>query len=188
MHRTIAHRSKLIAAAGAAASIALVLGSGREALAASPVQFGPRDVRSVAYVAKSENKNEVHYAIALDERCMPVGPTPVYGYWKMQERGPSAVEPILDREQRAYGIASQSVSGSRVSVRLRALPDRPIVFETSRSGDACTARAIAPIDGKMARLANVYVELGFPFRVQSLLVQGIGLDDGRPVRERVAMH
>jgi hypothetical protein len=157
------------------------------AFAALPVQFGPRDVRSVAYVAKSENKNEVHYGVALDERCMPAGPSPVYGYWQMREHGPSAVEPILDREQRAYGIASQVVSGNTVKVRLRALPDREIVVETSRSGEACAARAVSSIDGRPARLANVYVKLGFPFRVKYLLVQGVALEAGEALRERVDM-
>lgn len=180
-------RNFTLAASTAAVAIGFLCTSAGDAVAASQVQFGPRDVRSVAYVAKSENKNQVHYAVALDERCMPVGPSPVYGYWQMHERGPSVVEPILDREQRAYGIASQSVSGNRVSVRLRALSDRPVVFETSRNGDGCAARAIAPIDGKMARLANVYVKLGFPFRVQYMLVQGVGLDDGQARREQVAM-
>ena len=156
--------------------------------ASAQVHFGPNDVRSVAFVSKSENKNEVHYGVALDERCMPAGSAPVYGYWQMLERGPSAIEPILDREQRAYGIASQSVSGNRVTLQLRALPGRNIVVETGRAADnTCTARAIAPIDGKMAQVANVYVKLGFPFRVKYMLVQGIGLNDGQPLRERVGM-
>ncbi len=169
----------------AAASIACITGTARVAHADQGVRFGANDVRSVAVVTKSENKNEVHYAIALDDQCMPVGRSPVYGYWQMRERGPDVVEPILDREQRAYGIASQSVSGNTVSVHLRALPDRAITFETTKKGNVCTARALAPIDGKQARLANVYVKLGF-LSVQYLLVQGIGLDDGKTVRERVA--
>lgn len=173
------------AAIVAAGSAVLVSSSAAVALAKSELRFGPKDVRSVAYVAKSENKNQVHYAVALDDRCMPAGPKPVFGYWQNRERGLPPVEPLLDREQRAYGIASQSVSGNRVTIKLRALPDRAIVFETGPDGEACSARALAPIEGKMARLDNVYVKLGFPFRVKYLLVQGTGLDDGQPLRERV---
>src|SRR5690606_5583750 len=127
--KTFTSRAALVVAG----ATALVLSSAGPALAkkaAKTVPFGPKDVRSVAYVAKSENKNEVHYAVALDDRCMPAGPAPVFGYWRNRERGLPPEEPLLSREQRAYGIASQSVEKNRVTIRLRALPDREIVFET----------------------------------------------------------
>jgi hypothetical protein len=180
-------RAMTLAIASTAAFVAVLCGSSHDALASAPVRFGPRDIRSVAYVAKSENKNEVHYALALDERCMPAGASPVYGYWQMHERGPSVVEPILDREQRAYGIAKQLVDGNTVTVHLHALPGRRIIFETRRVGDTCTARALAPIDGKMAQLASVYVKLGLLFHVNYLLVQGVSLEDGKALKERVEM-
>jgi hypothetical protein len=172
------------AIASAALSLALFSSTIRDAHAASEIHFGPKDVRSVTFVAKSTNKNQLHYAIALDDRCMPNGAAPVYNYWLMREHG-DAIEPVSDREQRAFGISSQTVSGNTVEVRLRGLPDRPVKFETSQAGGACTARAIAPIDGEMSRVDNVYVKFGFPFRVKSVLVQGNALQDGRVRTEEV---
>ena len=95
-----------------------------------------RDVESVFYVAKSENKNQVHYGIALDAWCAPVGDTPVFVYWRMREVGPSVTESLLPREVPAYGLAEQRVldrspDGGRVTIALRALPSRPIVITTA---------------------------------------------------------
>jgi len=64
-----------------------------------------RGVRSVFFVAKSENRNEVHYGVALDSACVPAGSSPVFAYWRMRERSPLATEPLLAREVSAYGIA-----------------------------------------------------------------------------------
>ena len=174
-------------AASAALVPVLALGSGVAfGQSAGGVRFGPYDVSSVVFVAKSENRNEVHYAIALDDRCVPAGAAPVFAYWRMRERGDAVVEPLLDREVRAYGVLSQRVEGSVVHARLRALGDRTIVFETRREDGRCVARAVATVSGRRARLTSVYVKLGFPFRVDHLLVQGVALDDGKTVRERVS--
>ena len=81
-----------------------------------------RIVRSVFFVAKSENHNEVHYGIALDATCTPAGPAPVFAYWRMRERGPLATEPLLSREVAAYGVGDpQKVERGR-SRRPRRLP------------------------------------------------------------------
>jgi Domain of unknown function (DUF4833) len=101
-----------------------------------------RDVASVFHVAKSENRNQVHYGIHLDESCAPVGGAPLFAYWRMLERGPAAIEPLLQREVGAYGVAEQRVlergpDGGKTSVRLRALPARPIVIQSTRRGEAC---------------------------------------------------
>jgi hypothetical protein len=167
----------------AIAALVVVVGS---PIANAQPRFGPNDVRSVVFVAKSENKNEVHYAISLDGRCMPARAAPVYAYWRMRERGDALVEPLLDREEAAYGVASQHVDGSVVHLSLRALAGRTITFETRSEEGRCTARAIASIAGRPARLTSVYVKIGFPIRIDHLLLQGIALDDGNVLRERVA--
>ena len=57
---------------------------------AQGVSFGPNDVQSVFHVSKSQNRNQVHYALRLDQQCRPVGKAPVYGYWKkLEKRGRS---------------------------------------------------------------------------------------------------
>ncbi len=49
-------------------------------------------------ISKSENKNQVQFAINVDERCAPIGEAPVFAYWRMLEKGPDATEPLLSRE------------------------------------------------------------------------------------------
>jgi hypothetical protein len=147
-------------------------------------------VPTVFFVAKSENKNQVHYGIHLDDRCEPVGAAPVYAYWRMLEHGPSSYEPLLSREVRAYGIAEQHVLergsfAARTRVTLEALRSRTMVVETYSDGTRCVARAILPMAGAPAVLANVFVQLRWPFGVAFLLLSGHALGDGGVVREQV---
>jgi hypothetical protein len=57
---------------------------------ASGVAVATRAVQSIFFIAKSENKNQVHYGIRLDEACSPAGDSPMFAYWRMLERGPFA--------------------------------------------------------------------------------------------------
>jgi hypothetical protein len=171
--------------------LAAALGSAL--LASVALAQGPQGegVASVFFVAKSENRNQVHYGIAVDAACTPVGEAPVYAYWRMLERGPLAVEPLLAREIPAYGVAEQQVvsrdeRGSRVRMALRAMPQRPITVEVSRRGSACTATAETMIGGSPASLASVFVQLRWPFGIAYLELAGRRDDDGRSLRERVA--
>jgi hypothetical protein len=149
-----------------------------------------RDVASVFFVAKSENRNQVHYGVHLDETCSPAGRTPVFAYWRMFEHGPLATEALLPLEVPAYGVAEQSVlargpTGGQVAVSLRALRARTIVIASRRQGDGCTAEATTTIGGAPAALGNVYAQLSWPFGVAYLTLSGRDLADGREVRERV---
>jgi hypothetical protein len=137
------------------------------------------------FVSKTENRNQVHYAVAVDAQCSPAGAAPAFARWKMFEKGPAVEEGLLDREQAAYGIATQAIlDRNRVRIVLRALPSRPIVIETLMQDGACQAVARMTIAGANLRLFNVHVALRWPFGVDHLLVQGWG-DDGRIVRERI---
>jgi hypothetical protein len=136
-------------------------------------------------VSKSENKNQVHYAVQVSAQCLPVGPAPVQPYWRMFERSPVAIEPIKADEERAYGVASQAVDGVRVTVRLRALPARPITITTWRDArGACASSSTTAINGKPARLFNIHIALG-PLGVKYILVTGWA-DDGSVVREKIS--
>jgi hypothetical protein len=147
-------------------------------------------VLPVFSIAKSENKNQVQYVVRVDDRCAPVGPAPVSAYWRMLEGGPTQTAPILTREVKAYGLASQTVgssdaNGGRVQVVLKALPGRPMTIETSRAADgACHAVATVSIAGVPAHLFNVYVRLKWD-GVDYLLLQGWSMDGSRVVREKV---
>jgi hypothetical protein len=148
------------------------------------------DVASVFFVAKSENRNQVHYGVHLDEACAPVGRAPVFAYWRMLEHGPLATEALLPLEAPAYGVAEQRVlahgpTGGQVAVSLRALPARTIVITTRSQGDSCVAGATTTIGGTPAALASVYAQLSWPFGVAYLTLAGRELSDGREVREQV---
>jgi hypothetical protein len=149
------------------------------------------DVASAFFVAKSENKNQVHYGVHLDATCSPSGAAPVFAYWRMLEHGPGATEPLLSREQPAYGIADQRVvdrraDGGRLVVRLRALADRPIEIVTGPRDGGCEVTATTVIDGAPATLSSVYAQLRWPFGVDYLMLSGRSLTDGRLLRERLA--
>ncbi|HEY2370432.1 MAG TPA: DUF4833 domain-containing protein [Polyangiaceae bacterium] len=142
-----------------------------------------KTIPSALFVSKSENKNQVHYGVRVDERCAFTSPNPVFPYWKMLERGPDATEPLLSREESAYGIAHQHVNGDSVTVTLRALPARPITIRIARTDSGCVASAETTIDGQSARLFNVHVALGF-LHVDHLVITGWA-SDGHVLRERV---
>ena len=142
-------------------------------------------------IAKSENKNQVQYVIQLDDDCAPVGEAPVSAYWRMLQDGPTKTAPILSREVRAYGVASQAISsrdkrGGTVRVVLNALPRRPLTIETSRGSDGvCRALAVLPIAGTLSHLFNVYVHLKWD-GVDYLLLRGWSMDGSRLVSEKIS--
>jgi hypothetical protein len=166
-----------------AASIAALLGA---MLVVGPAR-AERTVSSVMFVSKSENKNQVHYGVHLADDCTFAGNAPVYAYWRMLEKGPMATEPLLDREQKAYGIERQDVHGDTARVTLHALPGRVITVRVGRAADGtCGATAETTIGGHAARLFNVHVALGF-LHVDHLLIQGWAQQGGALTRERVEM-
>jgi hypothetical protein len=175
---------------GAVVLSALLSALAVRAAGATEAVRGAIDVATVLYVGKSENRNQVHYGIHLDSRCAPAGDSPVFAYWRMLERGPTATEPLLWREERAYGLASQTVlargpEGGSVEVKLFAVPARPLRFESRADGSGCVASAVTTVGGVPAVLSSVFVQLRWPFGVSSLTLLGQTLDDGKPVREKL---
>ena len=149
-----------------------------------------RSVRSVFFVAKSENRNEVHYGIALDSACRPVGVSPVFAYWQMRERGPLATETQLSREVPAYGVSEpqrvdRAERGGRVVFTLNALPRRAIAIDAAPDGAGCIATAKIMIGGTAAALTSIFVQLRWPFGVDHLELSGRAIPDGRRLRERL---
>jgi hypothetical protein len=160
--------------------------------------------RTLFFIAKSENRNQVHYDVHLDRECAPVGAAPVFAYWRMLEHGPRAIEPLLPRELGAYGFGQQRViardhQGGRVSITLAALASRPIVVEshhvprmeshasTDETADSsCASSAYTAIAGVDATLTSVFVQLRWPFGVESLTLRGRTTPGGGPVSERIA--
>jgi len=157
---------------------------------APSVKLPVAPVTSVFHIEKSENKNQVHYAVQVDDACRPVGAQPVYGYWRDLERGPRAVSQLLDHEQPAYGLRAprqvrRDASGGLVQVSLRAFPDRPLSIELLRTPAGCAARAVVQIAGQSAVLASIYIDIGFLFSVNYALLRGTSMRDGRALQEKI---
>ena len=145
-----------------------------------------REIPSAFVVSKTENRNQVHYAVRVDEACRPATAVPVRAYWLMLEKGPSVTEPLLDREQAAYGILYQRPEESAVRIAIRSLPSRDIVIQTWRAPEGqCLSSAITTIAGARARLFNVHVAVGgLGLGIRSILLTG-WRDDGSVVREQI---
>ena len=176
-------RHPALAGAVAAAVLAISLLSH-----SSPVRFGPHDVASLFSITKSENKNEVMYAVHLDAQCSPSGEAPVFAYWRLNEKG-GVLEPLLPFEEKAYGIERQRVlsnggSGGKVELALSAVPTRPIVVQTTMNAGRCEARSFVTISGESALLSNVYVKLS-GIRVDYVLLLGLSADRRRVLREKL---
>lgn len=175
-------RARFLAAA--LVSAAVLLGRG----VAADDAFGPRprDVTSMFFIARSTNKNQVHYGVRLDAACNVVGDRPVYGYWRMlQNRG--EIEPILGMEQPAYGVDDRqeilrSSAMTTVRFKLRAFPKRALAVTISRTEAGCEALASTGIAGAEARLRSIYVKIKWPFGIDYVLVRGL-TKEGRPVEE-----
>jgi hypothetical protein len=154
------------------------------------VAAAAREVPSVFFISKSENKNQVHYGVRLDERCAPLGASPVFAYWRTLEVNARTTEPLLAIEQRAYGILEQRITertdrGGTVRVLLRALPTRPIVITSVANGATCDVTATTLVDGVPAVLTGIHAQLKWPFGVDHLLVSGRAVSGGRALRERI---
>jgi hypothetical protein len=142
------------------------------------------EIPSALVIAKSSNRNQVHYAVQVDETCAPAGARPVSPYWRMLERGPDAIEPLLEGEQRVLGVERQEVTEQGIRIALHALPGRTLTIHTWRGSDGkCTSSVDATVAGVAARVASVYVQQKL-FGVDYVLLTGVSVD-GTVVHERV---
>jgi Domain of unknown function (DUF4833) len=147
-------------------------------------------VQSVFHIEKSENRNQVHYAVRVDAGCHPQGARPVFGYWRDFEVGPRATSVLLDREQVAYGLTPpryvrSTPEGGQIRVSLRGFPARPLTIDTFRQGTLCAARAVTTIQNEAAALTSIYVKIGFLFSVDYAILRGLRLVDGSAVQEKM---
>lgn len=140
-------------------------------------------------ITKSQNENQVHYAMHLDAECRPVGDGPVFAYWHMIERGPTVYEQLLAREQGVYGISRQTrrdaPEGPEVVVTIAALPKRPLVVRPTKGADGkCRIAAYTTLAGvERATIQQVHAVLAWPFGVRYLQLLGRA-PDGRAIEEK----
>jgi hypothetical protein len=150
----------------------------------------PGDIPSVFFIAKSQNKNQVHYGIRLDRSCRPSGERPVFAYWRMLENH-GELEPLLPIETSAYGLLDEQPVEARapgettVNVGLRALADRRVTILVRRGAAGCEATATTTVGGMAARLRFAYVHVVWPFGIDYILLRGRRGDGAVPVEEIV---
>lgn len=144
----------------------------------------PGEIPTAFAIAKSSNKNQVHYAVDVTDACAPANSAPVHPYWRMLERGPEATEALTSSEQRAFGLADQEVAGDSVRVVLRGFKGKPITIHTAKTEGGCAASALTSIEGTEARISNIYVKVGL-FGVSYVQLTGVA-SNGSVVTERVS--
>jgi hypothetical protein len=154
---------------------ALVAGLSSVASAASRTA----EIPSALVITKSSNKNQVNYAVQVDEGCAPAGRAPVRPYWRMLEHSADATEPLVGSELRAFGVERQNIDAGRIDMVLRGM-------RTWRAPDGkCTSSANMTIAGVAARVTNVYVRQKL-FGVDYVEVTG-STSSGELVRERLSL-
>jgi uncharacterized protein DUF4833 len=142
------------------------------------------EIPSALVIVKSSNKNQVHYAVQVDESCAPTGGQPVSPYWLMLERGPDVTEPLSGSEERVLGVERQEVASDGIHVTLRAFPAKPLTIHTWRTdGGRCTSAVDMTVAGVTARVASVFVKQKL-FGVAYVLLTGVSAN-GAVVQERV---
>ncbi len=153
---------------------------------ADEVEMGPYDVPSLFHIAKSENRNEVHFAARLDAQCALREDDGVEAYWRDREISESATADLLFIERPAYDLDDlDRVGPYRARFVLRALPQRKFELEVSRKEDGrCSARAITTVGGEPARIRRVYVQLS-GWSIDYLIIQANRLRDGALIEELV---
>jgi hypothetical protein len=158
---------------------AVLVGSSSQASASAS-----HEIPSALVITKSSNRNQVNYAVVVDDACAPTGPSPVRVYWRMLEHGVNATEPLQADEQRAFGIVRQGNEGGVVNLLLKGMPGRAITIRTARAANGtCSASATMTIAGVAAHIEKVHVQQSL-FGVDYVLLAGRSAAGG-PVTERV---
>lgn len=144
------------------------------------------DVASVFHIAKSENKNQVHFAARLDERCALSGDEPILAYWRDREVSASATSELLFLERPAYDVGEvQRLGPYRARFVLRGFADWLLELQTSRGEEGrCAAQVIGLVGGEPARIREVFVQLS-GWSVDYAVVRADRLRDGVLIETRV---
>ena len=136
--------------------------SGIIALLLIPVGYSyALDVNSIFFVTKSDNGNQVHYGVQVNQDCSLVKSKPAYPYWKLEN---GRLEGLLSMEVPVFGIASQSVSGSDVVMEINGFRqrgiDKPIMIRSvPGENQGCQIAAFTTINGEAAYLSRIHIDL-----------------------------
>lgn len=142
-------------------------------------------------IERSNSKNRVHYDLAVDDQCRPLGEEPVKIYWRMLEEGPEATEGLnLIERMRAYGLKFQKhVDGGWVHFRFKAYPERLARAHAYEKDGRCHADLWAEIDGRQAIVERIWVKVVHDQWWRLPKVPYVDAfahsEDGKPIRERI---
>lgn len=155
------------------------------------VEFGPNDVRTVFYIAKSENKVEVHYGLRLDAACRPVGKAPVFGYWSRPRTGYRSTG-ALDGVGKRYYAASDAqkvearATGGHVQMYVKALQKVVVDIDIQKTPQGCVAVPTTTINRERAQLSRAYLQFGsLGMSVKYVDIVGSRLATGARVVQRI---
>jgi hypothetical protein len=153
--------------------------------------WGPNDVATTFFIAKSNDHNRVDYGIRLDAHCAPVNDDSMVLYWhEFEPPPPPRTHGLNFLDRRGYGIASQRAvkreeNGGDYVLRLRQV-GRAIGIASHRGADGhCATIARTTINGKTSELISIYVKLSGPLSVDYIDIRGRSFTDGKPVLERL---
>jgi hypothetical protein len=168
--------------------VAALVASTVTGVAHADPKFGPNDIRSLFAIKKSENRNEVHYGVHLDESCQPIGDEPIFGYWQQLEEGPNVVLDLNILDRKGYGIKGQWIQKrtpeeSKLLMSLKATPERGIAITVKKKDGKCVAETVTTINKESAFLENVFVHIAGFLSVDWIELRGLRL--GKPTVERV---
>jgi len=184
----VAHRYRALPAL----ALALVLTTQTRSAPAGEPTFGPNDIETLFFIAKSDGVNRVEYGMRLDGNCAPYGDEPVFPYWRVLEPPPPARTKAMGAMAKlGYGIATQSVlkrtsSGGEATIQLRQVA-RTISIKTSRGASGrCTALVRTKIGSvPYAELLSIFVKLSGPLSVAYIDIKGKNPETAQPIEERL---
>ncbi|MET0344210.1 MAG: DUF4833 domain-containing protein [Polyangiales bacterium] len=158
---------------------------------AEPPTFGPYDVRSAFYVSKSENQNQVHYGVRVDEACRPQKERPVFGYWRRLKKGVRKDEPLEGPGRHLYGASDDQAvtpgsTGGVIRMFVKAAKKVKIEIRIEKTDAGCKATSYTTIQGTPARLTYAFLQLTrFGLGVKYVELVGTRASDGARVSEQV---
>ena len=168
-----------------------LLGMAPNLARADGLRFGPYDLHSTFHVAKSQNQNQVHYAVRLDAQCKPTGKRPVFAYWQRLRSGKRVDGELDGIGTTVYGasdeqkIVTKSNGTSSVEMYVKALKKVRISIEIEKSTQGCKAVAYTTIQGQRARLSHAFLQLGALGLLPKYVdVVGFRVSDGKRIAER----
>jgi hypothetical protein len=158
---------------------------------ADPITFGPHDVATVFFIAKSNDRDRVDYGIRLDANCLPVDEA-AFAYWRDFDGANSTVTHSLSWLQRmAYGISSQaavahSAAGVDYRIQLKQFAQPIDIFIRRDSKGTCLATPRMKIAGVAgARLLSVYLQLDGPASIKYVDIHGLNPATSAALFERI---